>query len=264
MKDILRRNNVNITGKGAQTMLFVHGFGCDQTVWKKMVPAFIDNYKIILFDFVGAGMSDVFAYDRSRYGTLNGYAEDILEIAEVLNLENIILVAHSVSCMTGALAAIKNPGIFEKLIFIGPSPRYLNDADYIGGFEKKDLDHLFELMDDDYISWAHATAPAIMGSAQPAELGQELSDSFCLLDPDIAKDFARVTFLSDNRKDLPQIPVESLTLQCTDDILAPIAVGKYILQHTPKNELVILEATGHCPHMSAPAETIQAIRAFLS
>jgi sigma-B regulation protein RsbQ len=228
MKDILRRNNVNITGKGERTMLFVHGFGCDQTVWEKMLPAFRDHYRMILFDFVGAGKSDIASYDSSRYATLEGYAEDILEIAQVLNLRQIILVAHSVSCIIGSLAAIKSPDVFEKLIFLGPSPRYLNDEHYIGGLEKKDLDLLFELMDDDYISWAHSTAPAIMGTKQSPELGQQLSDSFCLLDPLIARDFARVTFLSDNRKDLPKIPVPSITLQCTDDMLAPIEVGEYI------------------------------------
>jgi len=264
MKDILRRNNVNIVGQGEEIMLMVHGFGCDQTVWKHIIPSFVNEYKIVLFDFVGAGKSDISAYSKSRYGKLDGYAEDVLEVCHTLRLQNVIFVGHSVSCMIGALAAIKEPFLFKKLVFVGPSPRYLNDVGYQGGFEREEIDLLFELMDDDYISWANSTAPAIMANAANPELGQELAGNFCSLDPEIAKEFARVTFLSDNRKDLPEIAVESLTLQCKEDMLAPLAVGEYIKRHTRNNQLVILEATGHCPHMSAPEETIHAIQEFLA
>ena len=264
MINILRRNNVSVFGNGEKTILFAHGFGCDQTVWKNITPAFAANYEIVLFDFVGAGKSDISAYDKSRYCRLEGYAEDVLEICKELNLKDVIFIGHSVSCMIGALAAIKEPAFFEKLVFVGPSPRYLNDEGYVGGYDGEDLELLFGLMDDNYISWGNVTAPAIMANAQRPELGEELANSFCSLDPEIAKDFARVTFLSDNRKDLPAIPVQSLALQCKEDILAPLEVGYYINRNTPNNKLVILEATGHCPHMSAPEETIEAIKLFLS
>lgn len=264
MKDILQRNNVQITGTGESTILFAHGFGCDQTVWKDIFPAFAQDHEIVLFDFVGAGKSDVSQYDRLHYSNLEGYAEDVVEICHSLGLKEVIFVGHSVSCMIGALAAIKIPSLFRKLIFICPSPRYLNDNGYVGGFEQKDLDALFELMDDDYISWSTSTAKAIMANEDRPELSDSLAGSFCVLDPEIAKDFARVTFLSDNRKDLPNIPVESLSLQCHADILAPLEVGNYIKKYTKDTTLVIMEATGHCPHLSAPDETTRAMRAYLS
>lgn len=263
MKNILKRNNVNITGKGDQVIMFAHGFGCDQNAWRRITHAFADNYKLILLDFVGAGKSDITAYDKTKYNTLDGYAEDILEICKELNVKDAIFIGHSVSCMIGALASIKEPSVFEKLIFIGPSPCYINCESYTGGFDKEDIDNLFEIMDDDYIKWSQNMAPKIMGGKQQAELQQELTESFCTTDPEVAKAFAKVTFLSDNRKDLPQIPVESLTLQCSEDIIAPLEVGKYIHENTPNNIMVILNATGHCPHMSAPEETIEAIKTFL-
>ncbi|MBA2562598.1 MAG: alpha/beta hydrolase [Chitinophagaceae bacterium] len=263
MKNILQRNNVKITGEGHETLLFAHGFGCDQNSWRHITSAFSLHYKLILFDFIGAGQSDFSGYNKTRYNNLEGYSEDIFEICNQLKIKDAIFIGHSVSCMIGALAAIKYPSVFKKLIFIGPSPHYLNDNGYVGGFEKEDIETLLELMEDNYISWAKSMAPAIMGNPQQPALGKELTDNFCSTDPEIAKAFARVTFLSDNRKDLPKIPVESLTLQCSDDILAPLEVGYYIKQNTPDNKLVILKATGHCPHMSAPEETINAIRSFI-
>ena len=263
MKNILERNNVTIIGESDETLVFAHGFGCDQNAWKYITTAFSSDYKLIFFDFVGSGKADHSAYDPLKYGSLNGYAEDILEICAFLKLENAIFIGHSVSCMIGALAAIKHPTVFKKLIFIGPSPCYLNKEGYVGGFEKEDLDGLFELMDSDYITWANAMAPAIMGSHNEAALGKELADSFCSIDPEIAKSFARVTFLSDNRTDLAYIPVQSLTLQCSEDMIAPLEVGNYIYSNTPNNKLVVLNSTGHCPHMSAPQETILAIKSFL-
>lgn len=263
MKDILRRNNVNVGGEGEQILLFAHGFGCDQTAWIDILPAFLQRYKVVLFDFVGTGKSDIASYNRSRHNTLEGYAEELLEICHALKLKKIILVCHSVSCMIGALASIKEPSLFEKMIWVCPSPRYLNDTGYIGGLDQEDLDNLFEFMDEDYFNWAKTTARAIMGNPLNPELGEALSDNFCSLDPEIAKEFARVTFLSDNRKDLQNISVESLTLQCEEDMLAPLEIGIYINQHTKGNKLINLHATGHCPHMSAPVETIEAIRSFL-
>ncbi len=264
MTNILKRNNVTITGKGDKVMLFAHGFGCSQNAWKRITPAFADAYKIILFDYVGAGKSDTSAYDKMKYSTLDGYATDILEICRELNIKDAIFIGHSVSCMIGALASIKEPSLFNKLVFIAPSPSYLNEEGYVGGFEKEEIDSIFELMDEDYISWAKLMSPQIMGTPDKPELAEEMENNFCSTDHDILKDFARVTFLSDNRKALTNIPVESLTLQCTDDIIAPLEVGQYIHDNTPNNIMVILNATGHCPHMSAPDETIEAIKAFLN
>lgn len=263
MKDILKRNNVKITGNGSQTILFAHGFGCDQHSWHYIVDAFTDDYKVVLFDYVGAGKSDLGAYNRERYKTLNGYANDVLEICEALNLKDVIFVGHSVSSIIGLLAAVEKPQYFKRLVFIGPSPRYLNDVNYTGGFEKSDLDKLFEIMDSNYLGWSKTMAPVIMGHPNKPFLGEELANSFCATDPEIAKEFARVTFLSDNRKDLPKLEVESLTLQCSNDIIAPLDVGYYMKEHTPQNKFILLKATGHCPHMSAPEETIEAIKSFI-
>jgi sigma-B regulation protein RsbQ len=263
MQNVLKRNNVTIIGEGEQVLLFAHGFGCDQSTWKYIISYFSPDYKLILFDYVGSGKADHSAYDPIRYDSLQGYAEDIVDICKALKLENVIFIGHSVSSMIGALAAIRLPSAFKKLIFICPSPRYLNDTDYTGGFEEADLNDLFELMDDDYIAWAHATAPAIMGTPNQSLLGEELAESFCSMHPEIAKSFARITFLSDNRKDLANIPVQSITLQCSEDIIAPLFVGDYIKANTPNNTLLVLKTTGHCPHMSAPAETFAAIELFL-
>jgi sigma-B regulation protein RsbQ len=244
-------------------LVFAHGFGCSQNAFKRITPAFEDDYKIILFDYVGAGKSDVTAYNKLKYNSLDGYAQDILEICEELHVKDAVFIGHSVSCMIGALASIKKPALFSKLIFIAPSPSYLNEEGYVGGFEKEEIDSIFELMDEDYMSWAKSMSPQIMGTPDKPELAEEMENNFCSTDHEIVKDFARITFLSDNRKDLPNIPVESLTLQCTDDIIAPLEVGRYIHENTPDNTLVILTATGHCPHMSEPEETISAIKAFL-
>ena len=263
MSNILKRNNVNVTGDGEQIILFAHGFGCSQNAWKKVAPAFTNDYKVVLFDYVGSGKSDISAYDKIKYNSLTGYAEDILEICEVLNIKDAVFVGHSVSCMIGALAAIKAPSIFKKLIFIAPSPYYLNEEGYTGGFETEEIDTILELMDDDYEKWAKVLSPQIMGNTDSPELSLEMEENFCSTDHEIVKQFARITFLSDNRKDLQNIPVESFTLQCTDDVLAPLSVGEYIKEHTPGNKLLVLKATGHCPHTSAPEETIEAIKSLL-
>jgi len=264
MQFVLKRNNVNVIGKGEKVMLLAHGFGCDQNSWQFITDAFADDYKIILFDYVGAGKSDLSAYDSERYSTLNGYARDIVEICKELNITDAIFVGHSVSSMIGVLAAIQEPSIFEKLVFIGPSPRYINDKDYVGGFERKDLEGLFESMDSNYLGWSGSLAPAIMGNADRPELGEFLTNSFCATDPEIAKEFARVTFFSDNREDLKKLQAKSLTLQCKEDIIAPLSVGEYVKENTPGNSMLMMEATGHCPHISAPAETIAAIKSFIN
>ena len=263
MKNILQKNNVTVTGKGDQVMLFAHGFGCSQDAWRRITSAFANDYKLILFDYIGAGKSDNTAYDKTRYSTLDGYADDILKICQELNIKNAIFIGHSVSCMIGALAAIKEPTVFKKLIFIGPSASYLNDTGYTGGFEKEDIDSLLEIMENDFTGWTKLMAPKVMGQPDHPELTEEIENFFCATDHEILKDFARVTFLSDNRKDLPAIPVESITLQCSDDIIAPLTAGQFIKDTAPGNKLIQLRATGHCPHMSEPEETIAAIKSVL-
>lgn len=263
MSSVIERNNVTIKGNGSQPILFAHGFGCDQHSWQFIENAFLDKYKVILFDYVGAGRSDLSAYDPVKYGNLEGYAQDVLDICHELNLTDVIFIGHSVSSMIGVLAANQEPGIFKKLIFLGPSPRYINDADYTGGFEKADLEKLFDFMDSNYLGWSSAMAPAIMGNEARPELGEFLTSSFCSTDPEIARNFARVTFYSDNRQDIERLSVPSLSMQCSNDIIAPMQVGEYMHKMAPQNELYIMKATGHCPHISHPEETIDAIKNYL-
>lgn len=264
-RDILSRNNVQVFGQGSQPMMFAHGFGCDQHMWRFVTPAFEEEYRIILFDYVGHGASDLRAYNVERYSDLSGYAEDILEICQALALAEVILVAHSVSSMIGTLAAIQAPELFRSIIFVGPSPRYLNDPpDYVGGFERKDIEELLDTMDRNYIGWANFLAPQIMKNPEHPELSEELTQSFCSTDPVVARQFAEATFLSDNRRDLPNLRVPSLIMQCSDDLIAPMEVGRYMEAHTPGSTLRVMKATGHCPHMSAPEETVQIIKEFLS
>jgi sigma-B regulation protein RsbQ len=264
MKDVLDRNNVRLSGQpGGQPILFSHGFGCDQNMWRLVAPAFEDEYQVVLFDHVGSGRSDLSAYDRNKYNVLQGYASDVLEICRELGLARVVFVGHSVSAMIGVLAAIQEPDRFDKLVLVGPSPRYIDDGDYAGGFSHEDIDGLLDSLDTNYLGWSSAMAPVIMGNPDRPELGAELTDSFCRTDPEIAKQFARVTFLSDNRADLPQVRARALILQCSEDAIAPRAVGEYVHRQIPGSALVLLQATGHCPNLSAPEETIAAIKAFL-
>jgi sigma-B regulation protein RsbQ len=258
------RNNVTVTGVAdGQPMVFLHGFGCDQSMWRHVSPAFEKDHRVVLLDHVGAGGSEVSGYRRSRYSDLNAYARDVLEVCEELDLREVILVGHSVSSMIGILAANLEPERFSALVLVGPSPRYIDDDGYVGGFSREDIDGLLETMDNDYLGWSSTMAPAIMGNADRPELGEGLRLSFCRTDPAIARDFAGVTFLSDNRADLRRLRVRSVILQCSDDIIASRSVGEYVHRELPGSEFVMLEATGHCPHVSAPAQTTAAIRAFL-
>ncbi|MEA2478110.1 MAG: sigma-B regulation protein RsbQ [Thermoleophilaceae bacterium] len=260
----LERNNVVEHGpRDGRPMVFAHGFGCDQNMWRYVWPAFADDHRIVLFDHVGAGGSDASAFDPDRYSSLQGYADDVLEICGELDLTDTVFVGHSVSAMVGALAAAAEPGRFGALVLVGPSPRYVDDDGYAGGFTREDIDGLLESMDSNYLGWSNAMAPVIMGNADRPELGDELTNSFCRADPAIAGHFARVTFLSDNRADLARVSTPSLVLQCSDDVIAPEAVGEYVDRHLPDSRLVHLAASGHCPNLSAPEETIAAIRAFL-
>ena len=262
--DILKRNNVKVIGSGTQPMLFAHGFGCDQHMWRFITPAFENDYKVILFDYVGAGGSDLSAYDSGRYSSLEGYSMDVVDVIRALDLREIIFVGHSVSSMIGVLAANEEPGRFAQLILIGPSPRYINDDAYVGGFERKDIDGLLEMMDTNFIGWANFLAPAIMKNPERPELGGELTESFCSTDPVIARRFAQATFLADNREDLAGVKVPSLILQCSDDMVAPERVGEYMRDNLPISTLRVMKATGHCPHMSHPEETIALIKEYLA
>jgi sigma-B regulation protein RsbQ len=245
-------------------MLFAHGFGCDQTMWRYVAPAFEADHRVILFDHIGAGESDSSAYNRTKYSSLAGYADDVLAICRELNLRDVIFVGHSVSAMIGVLAAIREPSRFSHLVLVAPSPRYIHDEGYNGGFTKNDIDGLLDLLDSNFMAWASMLGPTIMGNPDRPELGEELTRSFCRTDPTIARHFARVTFLSDNRADLPKVQTPTLILQCSDDAIAPAAVGEYMQKNIPGSQLVKMKATGHCPNLSAPEETIAAIRAFLS
>jgi sigma-B regulation protein RsbQ len=259
----LRRNNVRTSGRGNQAMMFAHGFGCDQNMWRFVAPAFEADFQTVLFDHVGAGGSDLTAFSPQKYASLQGYADDVTEIAHELGIQNGVFVGHSVSAMIGALATLNDPNLFSKLVMVGPSPRYIDDENYVGGFSADQIEELLTFLDSNHMGWSAAMAPAIMGNGDRPELAEELTNSFCRTDPQIAKHFARTTFTSDNRADLANIKTRSLVLQCSEDVIAPLAVGEYVHEHLPDSELVILRATGHCPNLSAPDEVIAAMRSFV-
>lgn len=262
--DPLARHRVSISGpEDGQPMVFAHGFGCDATMWRHVAPAFADRHRVITFDHIGSGGSDLSAYDPQKYANLRGYAADVIEIVRVLDLNDVVLVGHSVSAMIGALAVIEAPERFDKLVMVSPSPRYIDDVDYTGGFAREDIDELLESLGSNYLGWSAAMAPMIVGNPERPGLGDELTASFCRMDPDIARRFATTTFLSDNRQDLPKIEVPTLVLQCSKDVIAPPAVGAYVASAVPDGTLVQLAATGHCPNLSAPEETTAAIKDFL-
>ena len=258
------RHNIQVSGKpGAQPMVFAHGFGCDQNMWRYVAPRFEDDFQVVLFDHAGAGRSDPSSYDIERHSSLAGYAQDVLDICHELDLRDVIFVGHSVSAMIGVLAAGQEPALFDKLVLVGPSPRYVNDGEYVGGFTSADILEMLESLESNYLGWSSAMAPVIMGNPDSPELAEELTESFCRTDPDIARRFARVTFLSDNRKDLAAVKVPTLILQCTNDVIAPVAVGEYVRHAMPNATMVMLAATGHCPNLSAPDQTTDAIAAFV-
>ena len=262
--DVLRRNNVKVSGLAdGPPMIFAHGFGCDQNMWRFVAPAFEATHKVVLFDHVGAGGSDASAWDPARYDTLHGYAKDVLEICHALDLQGVTFVGHSVSAMIGALAAVAEPERFAGLVMVGPSPRYIDEPGYVGGFGQADIDGLLESLESNYLGWSAAMAPVIMANPEHPELGAELTNSFCRTDPEIARHFARVTFLSDNRADLARVTTPTLVLQCADDVIAPRSVGEYVHRQIRRSALVHMKATGHCPNLSAPEETVAAIKAFL-
>jgi sigma-B regulation protein RsbQ len=258
------RHNINQSGRlDGQPMLFAHGFGCDQHMWRYVAPRFEDEFRVVLFDHVGAGNSDLSAYDPQRYSSLSGYAEDVVAICTELELRDVIFVGHSVSAMIGVLAAAAAPELFAKLVLVGPSPCYLNDTDYVGGFSVEDINDMLDSLESNYLGWSSVMAPAIMGRPDRPELGDELTESFCRTDPSIARHFARVTFLSDNRDDLSAVATPTLVLQCANDVIAPVSVGEFVRDRMPDASMVLLNATGHCPNLSAPDETTAAMEQFV-
>lgn len=256
--------NVKVSGPAdGQPMVFAHGFGCDQHMWRHVAPAFADDFRVVLFDLVGAGGSDLSAYDPVRHATLEGYADDLLEIIRELDLRDIVFVGHSVSAMIGAIAAVAEPERFDKLVMVGPSPRYINDGSYVGGFAEEDILEMLDSLESNYLGWSAAMAPAIVGNPDRPELGEELTESFCRMDPVVARQFARVTFLTDARPVLAQVTTPTLVLQCANDLIAPVSVGTYVHEAIASSRMTMLEATGHCPHLSDPDETIAAMTGFV-
>ncbi|GAA2328103.1 alpha/beta hydrolase [Streptomyces caniferus] len=261
--DILRRNHVSVTGRqGAPVLMLAHGFGCDQNMWRLVAPALAEEFQLVHFDYVGSGRSDLQAWDEKRYASLDGYARDVLEICEELDLRDVTFVGHSVSAMVGVLAAAAAPQRFASLVMVAPSPRYIDDDGYRGGFSADDIDELLESLESNYLGWSAAMAPVIMGNPDRPELGEELANSFCATDPDIARVFARTTFLTDSRDDLQTVKIPTLVLECAQDVIAPREVGAYVHAAIPGSRLVTLDATGHCPQLSAPEATATQIAAF--
>jgi len=263
--NVIARNNVKVLAGEGPVLLYAHGFGCNQNMWDRVTPAFKSSHKQILFDYVGSGRSDIAAFDPDKYANLSGYAQDVLDICDALDLTSgVIFVGHSVSCSVGLLASIARPGLFAKLVLIGPNPCFVNHApEYVGGFEKEDLEGLLALMDQNYIGWANYLAPVVSAQSESGAVTVELSDSFCSTDPQVAKVFARTTFFSDNRAELPKVTVPCLILQHRSDTLAPVSVGEYVHARLAGSTLKVLEVQGHCSHMSEPELVIDAMRDFL-
>ncbi|WP_084128032.1 alpha/beta fold hydrolase [Cellvibrio mixtus] len=257
------RNNVRVIGNGPTAIVFAHGFGCDQNMWRYLAPVFEDRYTVVLFDLVGSGQSDISFYDFNRYGSLQAYADDLIEIIDDVTTSPVVFVGHSVSAVIGLLASVAAPDKFQCQVMIGPSPCYINDENYIGGFSRSDIEELCNTIDSNYLGWSSTMAPAIMGAPRQPELGIELTNSFCRTDPEIAKHFARVTFLSDHRDALPKSITPTLILQCSDDFIAPLTVGEYMQKTMPNAELCIIDNVGHCPHLSAPDASTLAIEKYL-
>jgi sigma-B regulation protein RsbQ len=261
---VQQRNNVHVMGEGPLTMVFSHGFGCDQNMWRLIAPQYASRFRTVTFDVVGAGGSDLSSYDVQKYDSLSGYADDLLEVIDAFAQGPVVFVGHSVSAMVGLLAGIRAPEKFIGHVMVGPSPCYISDDDYVGGFTREDIHSLLDTLDSNYLGWASSMAPAIMGASNQPELGVELTQSFCRTDPDIAKQFARVTFLSDNRADLPKLQTPTLIVQSSDDLIAPVAVGEYLQRTLPNATLRVVDNVGHCPHLSAPCASADAMNEFLA
>ena len=261
---ILKRNFVTVSGRGERALVFAHGFGCDQKMWRFVAPAFEEDFRVVLFDYVGAGRSDGAAYDPVRYGSLDGYASDVIEVIDALGMRDVVFVGHSVSSVIGLLASIRRPELFSRMVLVCPSPCYVNQTSgYVGGFNQTDIEGLLDLMDKNPLGWAGFLAPIVMKNADRPELGAELERSFCAMKPEVARQFARVTFLSDNREDLVKVRTRTLVLQCSNDSVAPESVGRFVHRQIFGSTFRQLNASGHCPHVSDAPETIRAIRSYL-
>jgi sigma-B regulation protein RsbQ len=262
--DIRRRNNITVTGReDGPVLLLAHGFGCDQNMWRLVLPLLTEDFRVVLFDYVGSGQADPTAWSEQRYSSLDGYATDVLEVCEELDLREVTFVGHSVSAVIGVLAAARAPERFSRLVMVAPSPRYIDEDGYRGGFSAEDIGELLESLESNYLGWSATMAPVIMGNADRPELGEELTTSFCATDPDMARVFARTTFLSDSRDELKTVAMPTLVLECTQDVIAPREVGAYVHAAIPGSRLVTLNATGHCPQLSAPQATAEAITDFI-
>ena len=258
------RNEANVSGNPVgRPIVFAHGFGCDSNMWRFVAPRYEDEFKVVTFDHVGHGRSGSSGFDVARHSSLDGYAMDVVELCQALELTDVIFVGHSVSAMIGALATVREPALFDKLVMVGPSARYIDAGDYRGGFTESDIIEMLDSLDSNYLGWSSAMAPVIVGNPDRPHLGEELTASFCRTDPTIAKHFARVTFMSDNRDDLPEVKVPTLVLQCKNDVIAPVEVGEYVRDRLPNATYELLDATGHCPNLSAPDATVAAIDAFI-
>jgi sigma-B regulation protein RsbQ len=260
---IHQRHNVAIRGDGRPTFVFAHGFGCDQTMWRFVAPHYAERYRTVCYDLAGSGRSDLSAYDRDRHGSLQGHADDLIDLVRAVSSEPVVFVGHSVSSMIGLLGGIQAPELFAAQIWLGPSPCYINDGDYVGGFTREDVESLLETLDSNYLGWSSTMAPAIMGAPDQPHLAEELTNSFCRTDPEIAKHFARVTFLSDNRADVAKLQQPTLILQCSDDLIAPQPVGEFLQRTLPNGTLRVIQNVGHCPHLSAPGSSVEAMDEFL-
>ncbi|WP_186576055.1 alpha/beta fold hydrolase [Aquibacillus kalidii] len=261
----ITRNNVKVRGTGKQPMIFAPGFNFDQNVWSKVSKEFEKDYQVVLFDYVGFGESDIHAYDPSKYSTITGYVEDLLDICSELNMSEAVFIGHSIGSMIGMLASIKAPNLFSKLIMIGPSPYLQNEPPhYIGGFEKEDLTGLMDMLDKNYMSWATNVAATIVNDPTSSNIATEIEDLFSQNDPYITRKFADVVFFSDNRKYIPQVTVPSFIIQCSDDIFVPTTVAEYMHKHLSNSTITYAKAIGHCPHLSHPNETIDIINEYLN
>ncbi|MCC5938273.1 MAG: alpha/beta hydrolase [Lunatimonas sp.] len=261
--EVAVRNNVKISNNRKQPMVFAHGYGCDQNMWRFVAPEFEKEYQVILFDHVGSGNSDQRAYNFEKYNTLQGYADDLIEICDNLSLKNVIFVGHSVSSMIGVLSQISRPDLFDRLVLVGPSPCYINEEGYVGGFNRQDIDELVDTLESNYLGWSSFITPVIIGNPEMPEFSEELKNSFCSMNPEIAKHFAKVTFLGDNRKDLPRVTAPTLVIQCHPDIIAPVQVGEYVHKQIPNSQYVLLDSPGHCPHLTAPDKVIRCLQPYL-
>ncbi len=262
--DLRHRNNVSVMGNGASTLVFSHGFGCNQAMWNYLAPQFGARFRVVMYDLVGAGLSDLNAFDKAKYSTLEGYARDLNEIIQAFAVGPVILVSHSVSAMIATLADRQAPGRIAAHVMIGPSPRYIDADGYVGGFKRSDIDDLLDTLDSNYLGWSSAMAPVIMGAPGQPALSDELADSFCRTEPEIAKQFARVTFMSDNRQDVAGLSTPVLILQSSDDLIAPVVVGEYLHSVLPNSTYCLVDNVGHCPHMSAPQACTAAMDTFLA